>query len=125
MSESDYDDGDPYACIARGADLELYHARQRARQFQEQVAECFYSGDADLERLLEQDRTAVIESLESLFEEEPWKHPRRRHWAALKLHDLGRRSPLQLWKSQAPDDEHTAEPKPRGLIARLKGLFGL
>ncbi len=125
-SESDYDDGDPYACIARGADLELYNARVQARLFKEQVAECFYSGDAELELLLEKNRQAVIESLNSLREEEPWIHPRRREWASLKLRDLNRpvRPALsQTWEAQTTDDEHV-DSKARGLGAWIRRLFG-
>jgi hypothetical protein len=125
-SESDYDDGDPYSCIARGADLELYEARVRARLFKEQVAECFYSGDTELELLLEQNRQAVIDSLNAILEEEPWKHPRRHEWATLKLRDLSRSHRPQLsqvWEAKDTDDE-PIETKPRGLGAWMRRLLG-
>jgi hypothetical protein len=121
-SESDYDDGDPYSCIARGADLELYEARVRARLFKEQVAECFYSGDAELDLLLEKDRQAVIDSLNSLLEEERWKHPRRREWASLKLRDLHRPALSQTWEET--DDEPFLEHEARGLRAWIRRLLG-
>lgn len=81
----DYDDGDPYSCIAAGrAELEMQ------RDWQRRVEECFAAPPAKLEHLLNYDRAKAKGALFDIWMaiRKNGKGNELSRWAAAKLEEL-------------------------------------
>ena len=82
----DYDDGDPYSCMAAGrAELDMQ------RDWQRRVEECFEAPPEKLEQLLKRDRGNVKGALFDLWMDIRKKGKRNAlsGWAAAQLEELG------------------------------------
>ena len=86
---TDYDDGDPYSCIAAGA-----AERARQRHLQEKVEQCYGHGPEVLASLLAKDTASVKTALYDIWLEAQKLRPNPglRAWAAEQMARLGNRS---------------------------------
>ncbi|MBS2035170.1 hypothetical protein JST97_09275 [bacterium] len=84
----DYDDGDPYSCIAAGREEERLQQR-----LQRSVEECYGEPEQRLERLAEQDLASVKTALYDIWDRErsSQSNPELGDWAAAQMGRLGDR----------------------------------
>ncbi len=82
----DYDDGDPYSCIAAGR-----HEEDLQKALQAQVEACYEQPDSRLEVLVSQDRASVKTALFDIWERErrTRQRPQLATWAAEQMAQLG------------------------------------
>lgn len=95
----DYDDGDPYSCMAAG------HAEEKMqRALEERVEQCFGKAAQELTRLAKQDQASVKTALFDIWTRARLAEtsPELAHWAAQQLADLGNSSLLEYDKSNPP-----------------------
>lgn len=95
----DYDDGDPYSCIAAGNQEDRLQ-----RQLQEQVEGCFGKADDELARLAAKDRASVKTALYDIWERErrTRHNPKLGTWAAVQMGLLGNRSLVDYDQAYPP-----------------------
>ena len=81
MSDEDYDDGDPYSCIAYGFE-------QWLSAFKVKVRECYGRPDHELKQLYSEYPERVLEILNALHLSSSKSDPGLAAWALAKSTDL-------------------------------------
>jgi hypothetical protein len=81
MSDEDYDDGDPYSCIAYGFE-------QWLRAFKVKVRNCYGRPDYEIKKLYREDPKRVLEILNALHLSCSESEPGLAAWALAKSTDL-------------------------------------
>lgn len=94
----DYDDGDPYSCIAAGSQEDKLQ-----RQFQARVEACYGKPEQDFARLAKEDLAGVKTALYHVWERERQSGARElADWAAERMGQLGNRSLIEYDRFQTP-----------------------
>jgi hypothetical protein len=83
---TDYDDGDPYSCVAAGA-----HEDKLQRDLQARVEQCFGKSQGQLQFLMRLDPASVKTALYDIWdrEREPGGNRDLADWAARQTAELG------------------------------------
>jgi len=95
----DYDDGDPYSCIAAG-----YQENQLQERLLQRVEECYGKPDSELAQLASADLASFKTALYDIWERErKTRHnPKLGTWAADQSGQLGNRSLISYDQSHPP-----------------------
>lgn len=96
----DYDDGDPYSCIAAGS-----QENKLQEALQKRVESCYGKPDGQLAQLASADLASVKTALYDIWDRErkTQHNPELGTWAAVQSGQLGNRSLIDYDQSHPPD----------------------